>query len=153
VAVLTVVATALVAPTATPARNYKSAGCNVRLKGLKTLSDPQRKLVNLHPTNTTVATINALTQPPAEREERAEVIAHMRVLATTGTGTTAVQASRYLDEVARQEAQWANDQGLLALLSPDQRKCIEHVLKYEPVAQALALKAWVGEAAANEDTS
>jgi hypothetical protein len=76
----------------------------------------------------------------------------MSHLATTGTGTTAVQAARYLDEVARQEAQWANDQGLLALLSADQRKCIRHVLKYEPVSQALALKAWVGEAAASEET-
>jgi hypothetical protein len=38
-------------------------GCNVRLKGLKTLSDPQRKLVNLHPKNTTAAAINALPQP------------------------------------------------------------------------------------------
>jgi hypothetical protein len=81
----------------------------------------------------------------AQRDERAEIIAHMRRLATTGTGTTAVQAARFLDEVARQEAQWANDQGLLALLSPDQRKCIEHALKYEPVSQALAFKAWVGK--------
>jgi hypothetical protein len=150
VAVLTVVATALVAPTATPARNDKSAGCNVRLKGLKTLSDPQRKLVNLHPTNTTVATINALTQPPAERDERAEIIAHMRVLATTGTGTTAIQAARYLDEVARQEAQWVNDQGLLALLSRAPRKCIAHVLRYEPVPQDLAIEAWVVESPSNE---
>jgi hypothetical protein len=38
-------------------------GCNVRLKSLKTLSDPQRKLVNLHPKNTTLAAINALPQP------------------------------------------------------------------------------------------
>jgi len=38
-------------------------GCNVRLKGLKTLSDPKRKLVNLHPTDTTVAAITALPQP------------------------------------------------------------------------------------------
>jgi hypothetical protein len=30
---------------------------------LKTLSDRQRKLVNLHPKNTTVATINTLPQP------------------------------------------------------------------------------------------
>jgi hypothetical protein len=37
-------------------------GCNVRLKGLKTLSDPQRKLVNLHPKNTTATAINALPQ-------------------------------------------------------------------------------------------
>jgi hypothetical protein len=38
-------------------------GCNVRLKGLKTLSDPQRKLVNLHPNNTTIAAMNALPEP------------------------------------------------------------------------------------------
>jgi hypothetical protein len=38
-------------------------GCNLRLKGLKLLSDPQRKLVNLHPKYTTVAAINALPQP------------------------------------------------------------------------------------------
>jgi hypothetical protein len=37
-------------------------GCNVRLKGLKTLSDPQRKLVNLHAKSTTAAAINALPQ-------------------------------------------------------------------------------------------
>ncbi len=35
----------------------------MRLKGLKTLSDPQRKLVNLHPKNTTVAMVDALPQP------------------------------------------------------------------------------------------
>jgi hypothetical protein len=34
----------------------------VRLKGLKTLSDPQRKLINLQPKNTTAAAINALPQ-------------------------------------------------------------------------------------------
>lgn len=38
-------------------------GCNVRLKGLKTFSDPQRKLVNLHPKNITIGAINALPQP------------------------------------------------------------------------------------------
>jgi hypothetical protein len=38
-------------------------GCNVRLKGLKTLSDSQRGLVSLHPRNTTIAAINALPQP------------------------------------------------------------------------------------------
>ena len=38
-------------------------GCNVRLKGLKTLSDPERNLVNLSPKNTTAAAINALPQP------------------------------------------------------------------------------------------
>lgn len=34
----------------------------MRLKGLKTLSDPQRKLVNLHPKNTTLVGINELPQ-------------------------------------------------------------------------------------------
>jgi hypothetical protein len=47
-----------------PAHSQESdKGCNMRLKGLKTLSDPQRKLVNLHPKNTTAAAINALPQP------------------------------------------------------------------------------------------
>jgi hypothetical protein len=47
-----------------PADTHDSdTGCNVRLKGLKMLSDPQRKLVNLHPKNTTVTAINALPQP------------------------------------------------------------------------------------------
>ena len=47
-----------------PAKQHDSdTGCNARLKGLKTLSDPQRKLVNLHARNTTVAAINALPQP------------------------------------------------------------------------------------------
>lgn len=50
------------AATAAPARLAES-GCNVRLKDLKTLSDPQRKLVNLHPQGTTVTAINALLQP------------------------------------------------------------------------------------------
>ena len=45
-------------------------GCNVRLKGLKTLSDRQRKLVNLHPKNTTIAAINALPQPHATPKTR-----------------------------------------------------------------------------------
>jgi hypothetical protein len=46
-----------------PAHSQESGkGCNVRLKELKTLSDPQRKLVNLHPKNTTAAAINALPQ-------------------------------------------------------------------------------------------
>lgn len=51
-----------IAATAAPA-HLDEAGCNVRLKGLKTLSDPQRKLVNLHPKGTTVPAINALPQP------------------------------------------------------------------------------------------
>jgi hypothetical protein len=56
---------AATAATAVPARVDTAAehGCNVRLKGLKTLSDPQRKLVNLHPRETTLAAINALPQP------------------------------------------------------------------------------------------
>jgi hypothetical protein len=51
----------MAATVARPADSDK--GCNVRLKGLKTLSDPQRKRVNLHPKNTTAAAINALSQP------------------------------------------------------------------------------------------
>jgi len=53
VAVIGTVLIAALAATAAPARiNDTDKGCNVRLKGLKTLSDPQRKLVNLHPKNT-----------------------------------------------------------------------------------------------------
>lgn len=63
-AVVGTVLLAALAANAAPARiNDSDKGCNVRLKGLKTLSDPQRKLVNLRPKNTTVAAINALPQP------------------------------------------------------------------------------------------
>ena len=44
-------------------RAENELGCNVRLKGLKTLSDPQRKLVNLYPRKTTVGAIDELPQP------------------------------------------------------------------------------------------
>jgi hypothetical protein len=50
------------AATALAHSQESDTGCNVRLKGLKMLSDPQRKLVNLHPKNTTAAAINALPQ-------------------------------------------------------------------------------------------
>jgi hypothetical protein len=52
---------ATITPTAAtrPAR----ATCGVELWSLKTLSDPQRRLVNLHPRNTSVAAINALPRP------------------------------------------------------------------------------------------
>jgi hypothetical protein len=39
------------------------AACGVELWSLKTLSDPQRNLVNLHPRDTSVAAINALPMP------------------------------------------------------------------------------------------
>jgi hypothetical protein len=71
--VLGIVALALLgmaAATAAPARVDTSQACNSRLKGLKTLSDPQRNLVNLSAKSTTVAVINALPQPhptPATR--------------------------------------------------------------------------------------
>jgi hypothetical protein len=65
--VLAVVAAVLVsvvaATTAQSRRSEHDTGCNVRLKGLKMLSDPERKLVNLHPKNTSVAAINQLPQP------------------------------------------------------------------------------------------
>jgi hypothetical protein len=57
---------AVLGPVAATAPAYvqdPNKGCNVRLEGLKTLSDPQRKLVSLHPKNTTAAAINALSQP------------------------------------------------------------------------------------------
>jgi hypothetical protein len=58
--------------TTAPAHGQESdKGCNVRLKGLKTLSDPQRKLVNLHPKNTTAAAINALPQSHPTPKTRA----------------------------------------------------------------------------------
>ena len=39
------------------------AACGVELWSLKTLSDPLRYRVNLHPRNTSVAAINALPMP------------------------------------------------------------------------------------------
>jgi len=55
----------VVAATAAPAHvaTEPEHGCNVRLKGLKMLSDPQRTLVNLRAKNTTLAAISALPQP------------------------------------------------------------------------------------------
>lgn len=44
-------------------RAENDAGCNVRLSGLKMLTDPQRNLVNLLPKDTTVARIDALPEP------------------------------------------------------------------------------------------
>ena len=54
---------ALATATVSARRAENDHGCNARLKGLKTVSDPQQKLVNLHPKTTTVAAINALAQP------------------------------------------------------------------------------------------
>jgi hypothetical protein len=61
----------LVAAGASARSQESDKGCNVRLKGLKTLSDPQRKLVNLHPKNTTAAAINALPQSHPTPKTRA----------------------------------------------------------------------------------
>jgi hypothetical protein len=73
-ALATVVGTVLLAAfaaTAAPARiSDTDKGCSVRLKGLKTLSDPQRKLINLHPKNTTLTAINALPQPQPTPQTR-----------------------------------------------------------------------------------
>jgi hypothetical protein len=52
------------------------------------------------------------------------------------------QAARYLDEVARQDAQWVSDQGLLALLTREQWACIEAHLQGEAVSHAQAIEAW-----------
>jgi hypothetical protein len=59
----TVLLAVIAATASTAGLRDTDKGCNVRLKGLKTLSDPQRKLVNLHPKNTTLVAINALPQP------------------------------------------------------------------------------------------
>jgi hypothetical protein len=61
-ATLLLAALGAVAATAPAHRQDSDKGCNVHLKGLKTLSDPQRKLVNLHAKNTTAGAINALPQ-------------------------------------------------------------------------------------------
>jgi hypothetical protein len=64
VAIFGVTVLALIGANASSAvREKSSEGCYVRLMQLKTLSDPQRNLVNLHPKNTTLAAINALPQP------------------------------------------------------------------------------------------
>jgi hypothetical protein len=42
-----------------------TSACGVELWPLKTLSDPQRKLVKLRPRNTTIAAIDALPMPPS----------------------------------------------------------------------------------------
>jgi hypothetical protein len=57
----TVVVAAMIPPQA--ATRPGRAACGVELWRLKTLSDPQRRLVNLHPRNTTIAAINALPMP------------------------------------------------------------------------------------------
>jgi hypothetical protein len=54
---------ASIAATARAEAQDPDRSCNARLKGLKMLTDRQRKLVNLHPKNTTAAAINALPQP------------------------------------------------------------------------------------------
>jgi hypothetical protein len=50
-----VVLSGVAATTVSAHRAEHDTGCNVRLKGLKMLSDPQRKIVDLQPKNTTKA--------------------------------------------------------------------------------------------------
>jgi hypothetical protein len=59
---LVVVLAGIPAETVSAHRAETGTGCNVDYKGLKTLSDPQRELVNLNPKSTTVTAINALAQ-------------------------------------------------------------------------------------------
>jgi hypothetical protein len=56
-------AATLIAATPPGAARPSAYACGVELWSLKTLSDPQRRLVNLHPRNTSVAAINALPRP------------------------------------------------------------------------------------------
>jgi hypothetical protein len=58
-----VIAAAVVAALPSHRRASSTSVCGVELWPLKTLSDPQRRLVNLHPRNTSVAAINALPMP------------------------------------------------------------------------------------------
>jgi hypothetical protein len=76
---------------------------------------------------------------------------NLRKLAATGTGTTAVQAQRYLDERVARDAQRINDQGLLALLSQAQRDCIEAHLRGEAVSEVQAIEAWAEESPGDRD--
>jgi hypothetical protein len=53
--VVVLVGLGAIVATAAPAHlGEAAAGCNVRLEGLKTFSDPQRNLVNLHPKDTSM---------------------------------------------------------------------------------------------------
>jgi hypothetical protein len=65
IAAATVIATAIAVAVAIPShgRAWSTRACGVELWAVKALSDPQRKLVNLHPRNTTIAAINALPMP------------------------------------------------------------------------------------------
>jgi hypothetical protein len=64
------IAVAALAATATSARS-STAGCESAARGLTTLSDPQRRLVNLEPKDTTLDAIAQLPRPnptPATRD-------------------------------------------------------------------------------------
>jgi hypothetical protein len=65
-----------------------------------------------------------LAQAPDTDEEEA----HLRKLAR-GDGMVALKAIELLAKREGELAQRANDQGLLALLTPEQRDCIEAVLR------------------------
>jgi hypothetical protein len=82
--VLGIIALALLgmaAATAAPARVDTSQACNSRLKGLKTLSDPQRSVVNLSAKSTTVAVINAL---PAAAPDTRDTLDRLRASRLAG---------------------------------------------------------------------
>jgi hypothetical protein len=73
-AALTVAAAALAATGAPGIASRTRAVCGVELWSLKTLSDPQRRLVRLSPRTTTVRAINARPMPssPPRRRDRFE---------------------------------------------------------------------------------
>jgi hypothetical protein len=62
-AVIAVAALGAAAAGAGPSPVAAASACGVELWSLKTLSDPQRKLVKLRPRNTTIAAIDALPMP------------------------------------------------------------------------------------------
>ena len=85
------------------------------------------------------------------REQAAEDIqadpglVNIRRIAASGKGYNAVQAQRYLDDLEAKTRAKADETGLLALLTAEQRACIEAVLRGEDVSQAQAVEAWASE--------
>ena len=77
-------------------------------------------------------------------QSNAEIERNLRVIAM-GHGAPAVQAASLLEKLGVfKPAEHASDQALLALLTPEQRQCIEAHLSDEFVPEDLALRAWRG---------
>jgi hypothetical protein len=85
----------------------------------------------------------AAADPPSP-PSNAEIERNLRVIAM-GEGAPAVAAASQLEKLGVfKPSQHVGDQALLALLTPEQRKCIEAHLRDEFVSEDLALRAWCG---------